>query len=109
MARRARSSVERSRKWYEVTAGRGAELRENAARMIPIHWSCYATDDDYQRAVRQAVDARRAYREWILGWFWCLVAPIGPGECVPNEVAALLAEQWDMETGAVTLARPDPP
>ncbi len=44
------------------------------------------------------VVARDWYRHCVLGWFWRLVAPIKLDECVPDEVAELLAEDWDERT-----------
>jgi hypothetical protein len=50
------------------------------------------------RSERAVENARRTYREWILGWYWALLAPVQPGSVVPDEVALLLAEDWDERT-----------
>ena len=43
-------------------------------------------------AHRFVMIARADYRRRVLGWYRKLCLPIRPGECVPNEVATLLAE-----------------
>lgn len=84
--------------WFSVTTLAVSDW--NAA--IKAHWDgFYAWRDDrdeYDRSLHRLALARAEYRRRVLGWFWKLVAPIGPGQCIPNEVAKLLAEQWDEDT-----------
>ncbi len=49
------------------------------------------------RADEAVRSARAEYRHQILGWYAKLCLPLGPGEVVPNEVAKLQWEQWDIE------------
>jgi hypothetical protein len=52
-------------------------------------------------------DAREDYRRRILSWYRKLCLPLGPGCEVPNRVAELMFEQWDLDgcdaTDAVNL------
>lgn len=41
--------------------------------------------------------ARAEYRRLIIGWYRKLCWPLKPGEVVPNEVARLQWEQWDVD------------
>lgn len=41
--------------------------------------------------------ARAHYRRRILGWYAALCLPLRPGHVVPNEVAHLQWEQWDLD------------
>jgi hypothetical protein len=42
--------------------------------------------------------ARAEYRNFVLGWYRKLLLPMQVGDCVPNRVAELLAEEWDEAT-----------
>lgn len=44
--------------------------------------------------------ARAEYRHQILSWYFALLVPMRIGTVVPDEVALLLAEQWDLDTSA---------
>lgn len=41
---------------------------------------------------------RQSYRERILSWYFRLCVPMKLGACVPNEVAELIGEEWDLAT-----------
>lgn len=40
--------------------------------------------------------ARESYRRRVLGWYRKLCLPMQPGMCVPNRVAELMFEEWDV-------------
>lgn len=97
-----RSAGARHRKWVEVTTNGLARWRRAQGEFYSTRWY----DPGWTGrggAIARVMAERRHYREWILGWFWALVAPIRSGGCVPREVAELLAEEWD-ERGKIMLA-----
>lgn len=40
---------------------------------------------------------RENYRHRVLGWYGSLCLPLGLDMVVPNEVASLMFEQWDLD------------
>lgn len=56
-------------------------------------------EDAKERVGSQLSIARTEYRRRVLGWYRKLCLPMEPGDCVPNTVAELLAEEEDLERG----------
>ena len=81
--------------WVSITTS-AREQWEKALR----HWQATRWDHRTELSERQIVEARRRYRETILGAFWGLLVPLQPNKVVPNEVANLLAEEWDITTSS---------
>lgn len=79
------------RAYWEERARIGYPWRPDpsAHRCSPEH--AQAVADENIRA------ARVAYRRRILGWYAALCLPLKPGEVVPNRVAELQWEQWDID------------
>jgi hypothetical protein len=84
--------------WYNVTSWALRDWRAALKHFDEEYYARNATDAQRSRAVNYIVHARSNYRSRVLSWFWKLCAPIGIGECVPDEVATLLAEEWDLQT-----------
>lgn len=85
--------------WFSVTTW---ALEDWRAAVRRYHEEMHKWRGYPEREVRARTDVMRAradYRQRVLSWFWRLCAPLQVGECVPSEVALLLAEDWDLRTG----------
>lgn len=92
----------RKQTWFGVTTAASERWKAAVGR---YHETCYlarrhAPDPEAacRRAHEQAMSARREYRHMIIGWYFKLCTPMQIGECTPNEVATLLAEDWNEKT-----------
>ncbi len=84
--------------WVAQTTNALQGWRDALAR----YWSdqCQFSGRDRGRRdiEREISQARTAYRNRILLAYRKLLLPMARGECVPDEVATLIAEEWDEET-----------
>jgi hypothetical protein len=67
---------------------------EDDMRQMPMG----ASDSRRVAALQRLTAARAEYRHLVLSWYWKLLTPMEIGACVPDEVATLLAEEWDAKT-----------
>lgn len=80
--------------WYAVTTAASERWRAaQEAYWEAVHEARWAHPGTIQ--VPDLATARAEYRRFILGWYRKLLLPMKPGECVPDEVATLLAEEWE--------------
>lgn len=86
-------------KWFTATTQALAEWRRANEHYHAERFSARYDPEGADRANRRLRSARTAYREVVLGWYRKLLCPMRPGDAVPNEVAELLAEEWDTRTG----------
>jgi hypothetical protein len=85
--------------WYNVTIAAQENWQLALARYYEER---YGPNFDERRiaALEARLNNDRAhYRHLVLSWYWKLLTPMKIGECVPDEVALLLAEDWDSKTG----------
>lgn len=84
--------------WYTVTVSADRRWEEALQR----YWEALHKWRGHTRHVEQAEHdiswARAEYRNFVLGWYRKLLLPMQVGDCVPNRVAELLAEEWDEAT-----------
>jgi len=71
-------------------------------------WRYGGGNDDVAIAVADLKRARDDYRRRVLSWFWKLLTPIAMDgtQVVPDEVAELLAEEWDHTMGNPSRGQP---
>lgn len=86
--------------WFTVTTWADRDWKAALARCMPTAINPGEHPLRREQAKAELKRAREDYRRHVLSWYWKLCTPMRPGECVPNEVAALLAEEWDEETKA---------
>lgn len=84
--------------WYNVTSWAEADWQVAVATYYKETWEGRDDPRKIEAANERVRWARRHYRERVLGWYRKLLLPIVPGECVPDTVAELLAEEWDERT-----------
>lgn len=87
--------------WYNVTTW--ADRDWKAAQTRYYDELCKVDGYSKYEARRRSAHAglmiaRANYRRRVLSWYWKLCTPMQTDECVPNMVAELLAEEWDLRT-----------
>lgn len=82
--------------WFTYTSNASQAWKEALCYWDSMNWHERETF-----GARYMQRARQAYRESVLLAFWVCVAPLEIGSCVPDEVATLLAEEWDLRGRSV--------
>jgi hypothetical protein len=84
--------------WYNVTTWAERDWRDAQA----CYWEDlhrYRGDPRALAVVHERIAAqRKSYRDRVLSWYRKLHLPMKLGDAVPNRVAELLAEEWDIAT-----------
>jgi hypothetical protein len=84
--------------WFNVTT-RALDAWRKAQRNYLDQMSRWRGYPDRERSIRGDLKgARDVYRHQVLSWYRQLLLPMQIGDVVPDEVATLLAEEWNEAT-----------
>lgn len=92
--------------WFQATTnaldGWRNSCRQYEEEMYRIRGWERPESDDVALARARLRNARADYRRVVIGWYFKLLVPMDLGDVVPDEVALLLAEDWDERTKGPT-------
>lgn len=82
--------------WFNVTTFALRDWTEAKERYFTAMHGARSDPQKIANAQAQITHARSEYRRRVLSWYRKLLLPMKLGDVVPNEVAELLAEEWDL-------------